>query len=46
MCKSIKGSHTHNFFKGDGELVNSSECVKKIVDSEMFSPEERGEVGI
>ena len=32
----------HNFFTGDGELVNSCERTKKIVD-EMFSPEERGE---
>ena len=32
----------HNFFTGDGELVNSCERAKKIVD-EMFSPEERGE---
>ena len=41
MCKSTKGSHTHNFLTGDGELVNSSERAKKIVDGEMFSPEER-----
>ena len=41
MCKSTKGSHTHNFLTGDGELVNTSERAKKIVDGDMFSPEER-----
>ena len=32
-----------NILTGDGKLVNSSECGKKIVDGEMFSLEERGE---
>ena len=41
MCKSTKGSHTHKFLTAAGELVNSSERAKKIVDSEMFSQDER-----
>ena len=40
MCKSNKSSQ-HNFLTGEGELVQSSERAKKIMESEMFTPEER-----
>ena len=35
------GSHGHNFLTGEGELVNSSERARKILEGEEFSQEER-----